>query len=112
MALAYQLRLVQPVIALFARIFRRTLGISGAEALGGAANIFVGVEAGLTVRPFIERMTRSELHLLLTCGMATVASTTLALYVFVGAHGGARLQADASGARGARDARRCAEGRG
>jgi CNT family concentrative nucleoside transporter len=82
-ALLYHLRVIQPVVQLFARVFRRTLGLSGAEAMGGAANLFVGIEAGLTVRPFIARMTRSELFLLLTCSMATVASTTLAIYVFL-----------------------------
>jgi CNT family concentrative nucleoside transporter len=83
MALMYHLNAVQPVVRVFARLFRRTMGLSGAEALGGASNLFVGVESGLTVRPFIARMTRSELMLLLTCGMATVASTTLAVYVFL-----------------------------
>ncbi len=81
MALLYHLRLIQGVIALFARLFHRTAGLSGAEALAGAANIFVGVESAMTVRPYLERMTRSELLTLLSCGMATVASTTLAIYV-------------------------------
>ena len=80
MALFYHLRLIQPVVRLFARLFRSTLGLSGAEALAGASNIFVGVESAMTVRPYLERMTRSELLTLLTCGMSTVASTTLALY--------------------------------
>ena len=82
MALLYHLRLIQPVVRLFARVFRRTLGLSGAESLAGASNIFVGVEAAVTVRPYVSRMTRSELLTLLTCGMSTVASTTLAAYVF------------------------------
>ena len=78
----YHLGLIQPVIRLFARLFRSTLGLSGAEALAGASNIFVGVESATTVRPYLDRMTRSELLTLLTCAMSTVASTTLALYVF------------------------------
>jgi len=49
--------------------------ISGAESLCSAANIFVGVESALVVRPYLERMTRSELLLVLGSGMATVAST-------------------------------------
>ena len=81
MAAAYHLRLVQPVVRLFARLFRRPLRLSGAEALGGAANVFFGVEAATTVRPYLDRMTRSELLTVLTCGMSTVASTTLAVYV-------------------------------
>ncbi len=82
-ALAYRLGIVQPVVRLFARVFRRVAGLSGAEALGGSANLFVGVESGLTVRPYLARMTRSELLLLLTCGMSTVASTTMAIYVYL-----------------------------
>jgi len=81
MAMGYHLRLIQPVIRLFARLFRNTLRLSGAESLVGAANIFVGVESATTVRPYLAKMTRSELLTLLTCAMSTVASTTLALYV-------------------------------
>jgi CNT family concentrative nucleoside transporter len=81
MAALYHLRLVQPVVRLFARLFHRTLGLSGAEALSGSANVFVGVESAMTVRPYLARMTRSELLTLMTCGMGTVASTTLAIYV-------------------------------
>jgi CNT family concentrative nucleoside transporter len=81
MAALYHLRLVQPVVRFFARVFHRTLGLSGAEALSGSANVFVGVESAMTVRPYLEGMTRSELLTLMTCGMATVASTTLAIYV-------------------------------
>ena len=81
MALLYHFRLVQPVIRLFAVLFRKTLGLSGVEALAGSSNIFVGVESAATVRPYLASMTRSELLTLVTCGMSTVASSTLALYV-------------------------------
>jgi CNT family concentrative nucleoside transporter len=81
MAVGYHLRLIQPLIRVFGRLFRRTLELSGAEALAGSANIFFGVESAATVRPYLDRMTRSELLTLLTCGMSTVASTTLAIYV-------------------------------
>ncbi|NDD63276.1 MAG: nucleoside transporter [Acidobacteria bacterium] len=80
-AALYHLRLMQPLIRVFARIFHRTLGISGAEALSSSSNIFVGVESALVVQPYLALMTRSELMLLLTSGMATVASTTLGIYV-------------------------------
>ena len=80
-AALYHLRLLQPVVWLFARIFHRTLGISGAEALYGASQIFVGIESALMVRPYLERMTRSEFLMLLTTGMCNVASSTLGLYV-------------------------------
>lgn len=81
MGALYHLRVMEPIVRLFAKLFHRTLGLSGAEALSGAANLFVGVESAMTVRPYLERMTRSELLTLLSCGMATVASTTLAIYV-------------------------------
>jgi CNT family concentrative nucleoside transporter len=80
-AVLYHLRLLQPVVWLFARIFHRTLGISGAEALYGASQIFVGIESVLMVRPYLARMTRSEFLMLLTTGMCNVASSTLGLYV-------------------------------
>jgi CNT family concentrative nucleoside transporter len=82
MAAGYHLRLIQPIVRLFAKLFRRTLQLSGAEALAGSANIFVGIESATTVRPYLERMTRSELLTLVTCAMSTVASTTLGIYVF------------------------------
>jgi len=81
MAALYHLRLLQPIVRLFARLFRWTLGLSGAEALAGASNIFFGVESATTIRPYLDRMTRSELLTVLACGMSTVASTTLAIYV-------------------------------
>jgi len=81
MAGLYHLGLIQPVVRTFARLFHRTIRLSGAESLAGASNIFVGVESAMTVRPYLETMTRSELLTLLTCGMSTVASTTLAIYV-------------------------------
>ncbi|MCI0663156.1 MAG: nucleoside transporter [Acidobacteria bacterium] len=80
-AALYHLRLLQHVVRLFARIFHRTMGISGAESLCGAANIFVGVESALVIRPYLDKMTRSELLTVLGTGMATVASTTLGIYV-------------------------------
>ena len=82
MAAFYHLGLIQPVIRIFARFFKQTLHLSGAEALAGSANIFVGIESVTTVLPYLNGMTRSELLTLLTCAMSTVASTTLALYVF------------------------------
>lgn len=82
-AALYHLGILQFIVRLFARLFHRTMGISGAESLCGAANIFVGVESALVVRPYIERMTRSELLTVLSTGMATAASTTLGLYVIM-----------------------------
>jgi CNT family concentrative nucleoside transporter len=93
MALAYRLGAMQPVVRAFATIFHRTLRISGAESLSAAANIFTGVEAALVVQPYLKGMTRSELMLVLSCGMGTVAANVLGMYavfmspVFPGAAG-------------------------
>ena len=81
MAGLYYLGVMQAIVRLFARLFYRTMGLSGAESLSGAANIFVGIEAGLIVRPYLAAMTRSELLMGLTCMMATVASTVMGIYV-------------------------------
>ncbi len=82
MALLYHIRLVQPLVKVLGWLMAKTLRISGAEALSAAANVFVGqTEAPLVVRPFIERMTKSELMALMTGGMATIAGSVLAAYV-------------------------------
>lgn len=80
MSLFYYLRLIQPIVNVFAKLFRRTMGLSGAEALSGATNIFVGIESALVVRPFLADMTRSELCAVLTACYGSIASTVLALY--------------------------------
>ncbi|MCG5056016.1 MAG: NupC/NupG family nucleoside CNT transporter [Myxococcales bacterium] len=65
----------------FSRVLERTLGIGGAVGLGTAANVFVGmVEGPLFVRPFLAKLTRSELFVLMVAGMATIAGTVLVLY--------------------------------
>jgi CNT family concentrative nucleoside transporter len=69
------------VVRFFARIFYRLLALSGAESLSAAVNIFVGIESSLTIRPYLMKMTRSELLTLMTCMMATVASTVMGIYV-------------------------------
>src|SRR4029079_18364455 len=80
-AMLYHLRVLQIFVRLFARLFHRTMRISGAESLCGAANIFVGIESALVIRPYLPKMTRSELLLVLTTGLATVASSSLGVYV-------------------------------
>ena len=77
----YYLGIMPAIVRLFAKLFYRAMGLSGAEALTASANIFVGIESSLTVQPYLLRMTRSELLTLLTCMMATVASTVMAIYV-------------------------------
>ncbi|MEN8182305.1 MAG: nucleoside transporter C-terminal domain-containing protein [Myxococcota bacterium] len=78
----YHLGLVQRLVTALARGLSRTLGISGAESLAAVANVFVGMaEAPLLIRPYLERMTRSELFTVMNTGMATVAGSVLLAYV-------------------------------
>ncbi len=77
----YYLNILPAIVRLFARLFYRAMGLSGAEALAASANIFVGIESSLMVQPYLLGMTRSELLTVLTCMMATVASTVMAIYV-------------------------------
>ncbi len=81
MALLYNIGVIQVVTNLFAKAFYTTMRLSGAEALSGAANIFVGIEAAIVVKPFLAKMTRSELCAVLACCFGTAASSTLAIYV-------------------------------
>ncbi len=81
MALLYNIGVIQVVTEVFAKIFYLTMRLSGAEALSGAANIFVGIEAAIVVKPYLADMTRSELCAILSCCFGTAASSTLAIYV-------------------------------
>lgn len=81
MALLYNIGVIQAITNVFAKVFYRTMRLSGAEALSGAANIFVGIEAAIVVKPFLAKMTRSELCAILACCFGTAASSTLAIYV-------------------------------
>ena len=77
----YHLGLVQWLVGLLARALARSMGLSGAESHAAVANIFVGMtEAPLMVRPYLERMTRSELFCVMTTGMATIAGSVLVAY--------------------------------
>ncbi len=80
-AILYHLGVVQWVVGALARILSRSMGLSGAGSLAAVANIFVGMtEAPLLVRPYIERMTRSELFTVMATGMATIAGSVLVAY--------------------------------
>ena len=83
MGALYYLGVMPRLIRFFSSIFTRLMRISGAESLSVSSNIFVGVEANMTVLPHLARMTRSELCTILAAGMATTASNVLALYVFL-----------------------------
>jgi CNT family concentrative nucleoside transporter len=81
-SILYFFNIMPLIIRGFAYVFTKLMRISGAESLVVASNIFVGVEANLTVKPYLGRMTQSELCTILTAGMATIASSVLAFYVF------------------------------
>lgn len=83
MGALYYAGVMPRLIGMFSRFFTRFMRISGAEALCTASNIFVGIESATTVRPYLSGMTRSELCTILTAGMATIASSVMALYVFI-----------------------------
>ncbi len=82
MALAYHVGIMQRVVKAVAWAMQRTLHTSGAETTSAAGNIFVGqTEAPLLIRPFVDKMTKSELNTVMTGGFATVAGGALAAYV-------------------------------
>ena len=82
MAILYHIGIMQKVIYVIAWVMQRTLKTSGAESLSASANIFVGqTEAPLVVKPYIDKMTRSEIMCVMTGGMATVAGGVMAGYV-------------------------------
>ena len=83
MAALYYVGVMPRLIKLFSRAFTRLMRISGAESLSVSSNIFVGVEANMTVLPHLKGMTRSEFCTILSAGMSTTASNVLALYVFM-----------------------------
>jgi concentrative nucleoside transporter, CNT family len=78
----YYLGILQKIVYVFAWVMAKTMRLSGAESLSAAGNIFLGqTEAPLLVRPFIGKMTNSELNCLMTGGMATIAGSVLGAYV-------------------------------
>lgn len=81
----YHLGILQRAVAGMAWLMMRTMGTSGAETLAAAANVFMGqTEAPLIVAPYLERMTRSELHTVMVAGMATVSGGMLAAFIALG----------------------------
>lgn len=82
----YHLGVLQAAVRLLARVMMPLMGTSGAETLSAAANVFMGqTEAPIIVRPYIARMTQSELLALMTGGLATIAGSMFAIYVSLGA---------------------------
>ena len=84
-AIMYYLGIMQVVVKVFAVAMNKIMGASGAESLNVAASIFMGqTEAPLTIRPFLPRMTRSELMTVMTAGMAHVSGSIMAAYIAFG----------------------------
>jgi CNT family concentrative nucleoside transporter len=83
-SLLFYWRILPLIVRAFSFLLTRAMGVGGAVGLSAAANVFVGmVEAPLFVRPYIRSMTRSELFVMMTCGMATIAGTVMVLYASV-----------------------------
>jgi CNT family concentrative nucleoside transporter len=81
-SILYYFGVMQVLVRLMARLMQRVMGASGAEATNVAASIFMGqTEAPLTIRPFLPRLTESELFTVMTCGMAHVSGAVMAAYV-------------------------------
>jgi CNT family concentrative nucleoside transporter len=84
-AMLYYFGVMQLIVRVFAVIMRRFMRASGAESLNVAASIFMGqTEAPLTIRPFLPRMTESELMTVMTAGMAHISGGVMAAYILFG----------------------------
>ncbi|AVM74794.1 NupC/NupG family nucleoside CNT transporter [Magnetospirillum gryphiswaldense] len=80
-ALLYHWRILPLVVKAFSRLLERSMGLGGAVGVSSAANAFVGmVEAPLLIRPYLARLSRGELFVVMTGGMATIAGTMMVLY--------------------------------
>jgi CNT family concentrative nucleoside transporter len=84
-AILYYLGIMQMIVRAFALVMSRVLGASGAESLDVAASIFMGqTEAPLTIRPFLPKMTMSELMTVMTAGMAHISGSIMVAYIAFG----------------------------
>lgn len=83
-SLLFYWRILPVVVKAFSWFLQKTMRIGGAVGLGAAANVFLGmIEAPLFVRPYLSIMTRSELFVTMTCGMAGIAGTVMILYASI-----------------------------
>ncbi|MDA1265642.1 MAG: NupC/NupG family nucleoside CNT transporter [Planctomycetota bacterium] len=82
MAVLYHIGVMQVLIWAMAKVMSMLMGVSGAESMAMAANVFVGqTEAPLVVKPYISKFTTSELNAMMTGGFATIAGSVLAVYM-------------------------------
>lgn len=83
-ALLWHWRIIPLFVQAMARVLAKSMGLSGAVSVGAVSSIFVGmVESPLLIKPYLRKMSSSELFMLMTCGMATVAGTVLGLYAAI-----------------------------
>jgi CNT family concentrative nucleoside transporter len=83
-SLLFYWRVLPVVVRAFAVVLEKAMGVGGAVGLSTAANVFVGmVEAPLVVRPYLKEMSRGELFIVMTAGMAGIAGTVMALYAAI-----------------------------
>lgn len=93
-SILYYLGILQRIVFVFAWVMNRLMHMSGAESLAAAANIFIGqTEAPLVVKPYLEKMTKSEILCLMVGGMATIAGGVFAAYIgFLGGNDPEQMQ--------------------
>ncbi len=83
-AVLWHYRILPLIVRGFAIVLRRSMGVGGAVGVSAAANIFIGmVESPALIRPYIKTLTRSELFVVMSCGMATIAGSVMVLYSVV-----------------------------
>ncbi len=83
-SLLWYWRILPVIVNAFSWVLRKAMGIGGAVGLGSAATMFLGmIEAPLLIRPYLARLTRAELFMLFTVGLASVAGTVFVLYATI-----------------------------
>jgi CNT family concentrative nucleoside transporter len=98
-SILYYLGVIQKIVSVLAKLMMKTMGTSGAESLSAVACVFVGqVEGPLLIKPYIAKMTTSELMAIMTGGMATIAGGVMAAYIGMGIPASHLLAASIMGA--------------
>jgi concentrative nucleoside transporter, CNT family len=83
-SLLFYWKILPLVVRAFSWLLQKTMRVGGAVGVGAAANVFLGmVEAPLLIRPYLGRLTRSELFITMSCGMANIAGTVMVLYATI-----------------------------
>jgi CNT family concentrative nucleoside transporter len=83
-SLLFYWRILPLVVRAFSWLLQKTMGIGGAVGVGAAANVFLGmVESPLVIKPYLSRLTRSEMFITMSCGMANIAGTVMVLYATI-----------------------------